>query len=205
MKRVGILGGTFDPIHLGHLLLAEEARTHLALEMVLFVPTGQPWLRRHRPISPSHHRVAMARLAVADNPAFAVSTLEVDRPGPTYTVDTLDVLHRQYGEGAEFYFLLGSDALQDLPRWKEPARLLTMCRLVVFPRPGAPPVDLSLLDRFQEGASQRAVALSGPLIGISGSEIRRRAAQDLSIRYWVPRPVEEYILGHGLYRDRSPL
>jgi len=202
--KLGILGGTFDPVHLGHLLIAEEARVRLSLEKVLFVPAGRPWMKVGRPVSPGFHRLEMVRLAVADNPYFEASALEVERPGPTYTVDTLLQLRDLYGEGADLYFILGVDSLQDFHRWKAPDRVLELCTLVTVARPGYREVNLSHLDAILPGASQRIIVLHGPLIGISGTEIRRRVAWGLSIRYWVPRPVEEYIYRHGLYR-RSPV
>ncbi|MCS7206831.1 MAG: nicotinate-nucleotide adenylyltransferase [Dehalococcoidia bacterium] len=198
--NIGILGGTFDPIHMGHLILAEEARVRLGLSKVLFIPTGQPWLKAGRPISPGHHRLAMVRMAIEDNPFFEASDMEIRRPGPTYTLDTLRELRAQWGNGPEIYLLLGLDALQDFPRWHQPQRILEMCTLVGMARPGYLDFSPQVLDAVLPGASQRLVLLHGPHIGISGTEIRRRVGMGLSIRYWVPRPVELYIAQHGLYR-----
>lgn len=198
--KVGIFGGTFDPIHMGHLILAEEARVRLSLDKVLFIPTGHPWLKAGRTISPAHHRLAMVRLAIEDNPPFEVSDMEVRRPGPTYTVDTLDQLRAQWGDGPEVYLLLGLDALQEFSRWHEPRRILEQCTLVGMARPGYVDFSPRSLDAILPGASQRLVLLHGPHIGISGTEIRRRVQMGISIRYWVPRPVELYIAEHGLYR-----
>ena len=199
--KLGVLGGTFDPIHLGHLLIAEEARERIGLDLVVFIPTGQPYLRPDSPIASAAHRLAMTRLGVADNPAFDVSAMEVERSGPTYTLDTLDALARQHGEEVELFFVLGVDSARTLPRWHEPAQVLARCTPVVVLRPGAGEWDPRELDALAPGASQRAVRLQGPQLGISGTELRRRIACGASIRYWVPRTVEEYIAQHKLYQE----
>ncbi|MBI4233019.1 MAG: nicotinate-nucleotide adenylyltransferase [Chloroflexi bacterium] len=198
--RLGILGGTFDPVHLGHLIIAEEARVHLSLQRVLFIPAGQPWLKEGRAISPGVHRLAMVRLAVQDNPFFAVSSVEVDHPGPSYTIDTLAALRREYEEAADIYFILGLDALHDLHRWHEPAGILRASTLVAVARPGSRRFAPSSLEELLPGASRRVLILPCPLIGISGTEIRRRVAEGRSIRYFVPRAVAEYIQYHSLYQ-----
>ena len=136
MMRIGILGGTFDPIHLGHLLIAEESRITLGLERVLFVPAGRPWLKEGQPLTDAVHRVRMVELATASNPHFQVRRNEVERPGPSYTVDTLGELRAELDPDAELYFILGLDALESFHRWKEPERVLDLCRLVVVGRPG---------------------------------------------------------------------
>ena len=202
--KLGVLGGTFDPIHLGHLLIAEEAREHLGLDTVLFIPTGQPYLRPGSPLASAAHRLAMTRLGVADNPAFAVSAMEVERPGPTYTLDTLEALARERGEGLELFVVLGVDSARTLPRWHEPAQVLARCTPVVVVRPGAGEWDAQELDALCPGVSRRTVHLQGPQLGISGTELRRRVACGSSIRHWVPRPVEEYIAQHKLYQEGAP-
>ncbi|MBI4338156.1 MAG: nicotinate-nucleotide adenylyltransferase [Chloroflexi bacterium] len=198
--KLGVLGGTFDPVHLGHLIIAEEARVRLGLEQVLFIPTGQPWMKAGQAISPAAHRLEMAQRAVQDNPNFACSSMEVDRPGPTYTVDTLEALRRQYGEAVELYFVLGVDSLASFHRWRQPGRVLELCTLVAMGRPGHEEADMSALEAVVSWASRRIVFLQAPLIGISGTEVRQRVAQGLSIRYWVPPLVEEYIYQQGLYQ-----
>lgn len=198
--KLGVMGGTFDPVHLGHLIIAEEARVQLGLARVLFIPTGQPWLKEGRTISAARHRLAMTRLAVADNPAFAVSRLEVDRPGPTYTVETLRQLHQRHGPGLELFFILGADSLETLPRWVEPARVLELSTLVAVPRPGHPDPAPGALEALAPGSRQQLRLLSEVHVGIGGTALRQRVAAGLSIRYWVPRPVEGYIAQHGLYR-----
>jgi len=199
--KVGILGGTFDPIHLGHLIIAEEARVRLGLEEVLFIPTGQPWMKGGQPISPSQHRMNMVRLAVASNPFFKVCSMEMERPGPSYTVETLEELRRHRGPGHEFFFILGLDSLKEFHRWKDPAGILERCTLVALRRPGYEKVALAHLEEVRPDALARVVFLDAPLIEISGTEIRRRVASGVSIRYWVPREVEEYIYHNGLYRN----
>ena len=196
--NIGILGGTFDPIHTGHLILAEEARLQLSLDEVLFVPAGQPWLKAGRSIIAAFHRVEMVRRAIADNSHFKLCTLEVERSGPSYTVDTLTALREQLGAEASFFFILGRDTLADLPLWKEPARLLQMCRLVVAPRI-SPAVDLDSLEASMPGIKNSVIELDMPVIEISSSVIRERVAQGLSIRYLVPERVEEYIAEQILY------
>lgn len=133
--RVGVLGGTFDPPHLGHLILGEEARQALGLAEVLFVPAGEPWRKAGRELSPREHRLAMVKVAVADNPAFAVSTAEIERPGPSYTAQTLAELAQQFDPGTEIFFIMGADALADFPNWHEPLHILELARLAVAQRP----------------------------------------------------------------------
>ena len=199
--RVGILGGTFDPIHLGHLLIAENARTGLDLEEVVFIPTGQPWIRPDVAVSPSNHRMNMVRIAIASNPFFRASSLEIDRPGSTYTVDTLEKLHREAGEGDSFFFILGVDALEEFPRWKEPGKVLELCTLVPAKRPGWGDPDMGPMNSVDSSAAQKVLMLEAPAIDISGTEIRRRVARGLSVRYQVPGEVERYMHHYGLYRD----
>ena len=195
--NIGILGGTFDPIHIGHLVVAEEARMKLGLSEVLFVPAGQPWLKQGRDITPAVHRVEMVRRAIADNPYFKLSTLEVERPGPSYTVDTLTLLHKQAGSAASLFFILGRDTFAELPLWKEPTKVIQLCRLVVPPRLGSR--DLKHLNATIPGLLDRVIQLDMPVIGISSSDIRQRIAQGLPIRYLVPAEVEKYIAEHKIY------
>ena len=195
--NIGVLGGTFDPIHMGHLVVAEEARIKLGLSEVLFVPAGQPWLKQDHSITPAAHRVEMVRRAISDNPYFKLSTLEVDRPGPSYTVDTLTLLQDQLGSEASFFFILGRDTLAELPLWKEPRKVVQLCRLVVPPRLGSR--DLRHLEQAIPGLLERVIQLDMPVIGISSSEIRQRIARGLPIRYLVPPEVEKYIAEHRLY------
>ena len=197
--RIGVLGGTFDPVHLGHLAMAEEARLHVELDRVLFVPAGRPWLKEGQSLSALAHRVQMVRMAVASNPHFEISLEEVERPGLTYTLDTLQALQSQLGPGTDIYFLLGVDAMEQFHRWKEPAYLLELCHWVVVERPGHEIFDLSGLISRYPAASGKVTVLSTPYVAISGSEIRRRAAAGTSVRYHIPDAVAEYIDRYGIY------
>ena len=197
--NIGVLGGTFDPIHVGHLLVAEEARARLDLTETLFVPAGQPWLKLNNVISPAEHRVEMVRLAIAARPYFKLSTMEIERAGPTYTVDTIAELQAQLGAGDELFFILGWDNLNQLPQWHEPSRLVKMCRLVAVPRVDSPTSDLDSLEAAIPGLSGKVILLDAPRVDINASEIRQRVARGLSIAHLVPEPVERYIKQHGLY------
>ena len=197
--KVGIMGGTFDPIHWGHLIIAEEVREALGLSEVLFIPCGQPWLKLERPITPAVHRVEMMRLAVGTTPQFKLSEVEVQRSGPSYSVDTLVELREQLGGGAELFFIVGCDALADLARWKEPQRLIQLCSLVAVPRLNFNSPDLKALERSVPGVRQRLINVATPIIDISSSRIRERVRKGQSIRYLVPEKVEEYIARQKLY------
>jgi len=197
--NIGVLGGTFDPIHSGHLLMAEETRARLNLAVVLFVPAGQPWLKADMPVLAAGHRVEMVRLAIAEKPYCKLSTVEIERAGPTYTVDTIAELRRRLGDEDEIFFILGQDNLAQLPQWKEPSRLIEMCYLVAVPRPGSRAPDLKALEGIIPGISQRVMLMDKPRVDISASVIRDRVGRGLSIRHLVPEPVSRYIREHGLY------
>ena len=199
--KVGVLGGTFDPPHLGHLILGQEAYEALGLAQVLFVPAGEPWRKAGRELSPREHRLAMVRLAIGDNPAFAVSTSEIDRPGPSYTADTMAELAEQFGPETELFLIMGADSLADFPHWHEPQRILELARLAVAERPELeqPGFGEGLPDELAGAMRGRVVWMRMPPIAISASAVRERVERGLSIRYWVPGAVEEYIRGHGLY------
>jgi nicotinate-nucleotide adenylyltransferase len=197
--KIGVMGGTFDPIHIGHFKVAEEVTARLNLSEIIFVPAGQPWLKADSPVSPAEHRVEMVRLALAGKPSFKLSTMEIDRPGPTYTVDTIDELKRQLGSEDELFFILGWDDLNQLPQWHDPSRLIKLCRLVAVPRVDYPSPDLESLDAVIPGLSQRVILLDSPRIDINASEIRRWVGQGLSIHHLVPESVERYIKQHKLY------
>ena len=199
--KLGILGGTFDPVHIGHMIIAQEAAAVHSLDEVWFVPTGRPWMKEGTAVSEADHRVAMLRLALECSPGFRVSTVEVDRPGLTYTLDTLTALLEGEAKDASLFFILGMDSLETLHRWKEPERLFDLCTLVAVSRPGHMEFDRSSLDRISADASGKVVFLEGPDIGISGEEIRRRVRHGLPITYWVPAEVEGYIQEHGLYQE----
>ncbi|HEX8939605.1 MAG TPA: nicotinate-nucleotide adenylyltransferase [Candidatus Limnocylindrales bacterium] len=201
---IGLLGGTFDPVHLGHLALAEEAREALGLERVLFVPAGLPPHKPDQPISAPAHRLAMVELAVADNPAFGVSTVEIERSGPSYTVDTVERVAdslRESGATPDLTFILSAEAFGQLLSWRQPHRLLSLCRMAVSPREGYRMPTLAWLEEHFPGQEDRVVFLDGPHLGHSASDIRRRVAQGRSIRYHVPPAVAAYIADHHLYTD----
>ncbi|MDE2838504.1 MAG: nicotinate-nucleotide adenylyltransferase [Chloroflexota bacterium] len=206
--RRGILGGTFDPIHTGHLILAQEVLWRLGLDEVWFIPTGLPWMKRDEPITAGEHRRTMVELAIAGNPAFQLSTIEMDRPGETYTVDTLDALRAGPMAGDELWFIMGADTLHTMARWKEPRRILEQVRLVVALRPGHGSVELEALTAIDPAAAERVMVVHMPLIEISGTELRRRMSHGEPVRYLVPDAVGEYIEKHHLYRgvrDVAPL
>ena len=199
--NIGVLGGTFDPIHIGHIKVAEEAIARLDLPRILFMPAGQPWLKLNNAnaISPLPHRLEMVRLGIAGDPRFKLSTLEIERTGPTYTVDTIAQLQSRLGEGDEVFFILGWDNLMQLPQWHQPQRLIEMCRLVAVPRVDFPLPDLPALERELPGIKERVILFDKPRIDINASEIRRRAAEGKSISDFVPASVESYIKEHRLY------
>ncbi len=197
--RIGILGGTFDPIHYGHLILAEEARVRLQLDRVLFVPAKEPPHKLEQPCSPAADRLQMVELAIAGNPGFQSSPVDLERPGPSYTVDTLGALQVALGPEAELYFLMGLDSLANLLTWRRPADIVARARLVVANRPGYE-ADLGALEATLPGISARTHFLETPEIGIAACDLRRRVAEGLPIRYQLPADVERYIYAHGLYR-----
>lgn len=201
-RRIGILGGTFDPPHLGHLLIAETARVALDLESVMFLPAGEPWLKSGQRITPAAHRLRMVQLAVADNPDFCVSDCEIRRSGATYTVDTLRELRCGFSSETELYFIVGSDVLEQFHRWKEPEAILNLCRLAVIERPGGPEEGIAALrgnfsDALDAGA---VVSVVGPRVDFSASELRRVLAAGQSTRYQIPDAVAKYIAEHDLYQ-----
>lgn len=197
--KMGVLGGTFDPVHNGHLAVADEVRWRLGLGGVIFVPAGQPWLRANSPISAAEHRVQMVRLAIAGRPYLDLSTVEVERAGPSYTVDTIAELKERLGSRDELFFILGCDNFAELPKWHEPARLVRLCSLVVVPRPGYPFPDLKSLSAAIPGLAGSVMLLESPRVDISASEIRRRVARGLPIGHLVPEAVARYIREHRLY------
>ena len=199
-RRLGILGGTFDPPHHGHLALAEWARVELALDAVWFVPAGEPPHKRGSAPSPARHRLAMTRLAVRGNPAFRVSTLECRRRGPSYTIDTLRALARSH-PGTRLHLLMGADTWATFAHWREPAAIARAAELVVALRPGARERPRAAAGRA--GRSGRRVTwLSNPGLDVSSSALRARAARGRSLRYLVPDAVAHYIARHRLYAPR---
>ncbi len=198
LDRLGIFGGTFDPPHLGHLILAETVADALDLERVLFVPAGQPPLKEDWVITPVEHRLAMVKAAIAGNRRFAISRADIDRPGPHYSVDMVRIIAAEY-PGTDLFFMIGSDSLRDLPRWHNPGGLIELCTLAVVRRPSAEP-DMDALELAIPGIKSRVCFVDAPLIQIAGRELRRRVREGLSIRYRVTDAVLEYITRHGLYK-----
>jgi len=166
------------------------------------MPAGQPWLKEGSPILAVEHRVQMVRLAIAAHPYFKLSTMEIDRAGPSYTVDTVVELRDQLSSGDELFFILGWDSLAELPRWREPSRLIEICHLVAVPRPGYLLPDLNAFEKVIPGLSRRLILLDKPEVDVDATGIRDRIAQGLSIRHLVPEPVDEYIRQQKLYLTR---
>lgn len=196
---MGVLGGTFDPPHYAHLVLAENARVQLQLDRVLFVPAGQPPHKPTEPITPAGHRAAMVQAAIAGNPHFLLSCVDLDRPGPHYTVDMLTIVREGYPE-AELYFLMGGDSLVELPTWHDPHDIVREAHLAVMQRPGWD-ADLETLEEEIPGLREQLLWLDAPYLEISGIDLRRRVREGLPIRYLVPPPVEDYVREHGLYNS----
>jgi nicotinate-nucleotide adenylyltransferase len=199
--RIGVLGGTFDPVHTGHIELVESVLAQLKLEYVLFVPAGNPYFKTERYVTPAEQRLEMVRLAIRGKPGLKVSTMEIERLGPSYTVDTIAELRTRLAPEDEIYFMLGWDILQELARWHEPSRLIQLCYLVAVPRIGYPIPDLKPLEKEVPGISQRVIVLGEPTINISATVIRERVAGGLSIKHLVPDAVARYIKEHGLYKE----
>ena len=194
------MGGTFDPIHTGHLILAQEMLWRLGLDEVWFVPTGDPWMKRGQRLTSKGHRKAMVELAIHGNESFKLSTLEMDRPGETYTVDTLEELRAGVMRDDDVVFIMGVDTLNTMHHWKAPGRILELAQLVVALRPGHAGVDIKALEAIDPTVGERLMTVHLPLIEISGTELRRRATAGEPYRYLVPDAVGDYIEKHGLYR-----
>lgn len=200
--RIGILGGTFDPVHLGHLLTAESCREQLRLKEVWFVPAAIAPHKQSQTTSSSANRVEMLKLAIGGHPAFRINEMELSRGGVSYTVDTLEAIHKERPDD-ELFLLLGGDSLADLPTWRDPRRICELAVPVTVGRPGSPMPHYSQLAEFVEPARLTEIArhhVEMPLIGISSRDLRKRAAEGRSIRFQVPRAVEQYIATAGLYR-----
>jgi nicotinate-nucleotide adenylyltransferase len=199
IKRLGILGGTFDPIHHGHLVAAQEAHFQLGLDLVLFVPAGVPPHKSGRPILPAQHRLTMLEVALANHPHFAISEVDLVRPGPCYTVDTLELLRAEWGWEPTFFFIEGADSLADIPSWYKPQRLIELCELAVVERPGVA-IDLAQLEKHLPGLQSHLHRVQMPLLEISSSDLRRRVRMGQPISFLLPQAAEAYIMSHGLYQ-----
>jgi nicotinate-nucleotide adenylyltransferase len=198
--KIGVLGGTFDPVHLGHLAIAEETRRKLSLSRIIFIPAGQPWLKTDRAITPAPHRIKMIKIAIETNPYFEVSTTEIDRKGPSYTVDTLSALKQDLGTEAKLFLIIGWDNLIELPKWHNPDVLVKLCTLVAFTRAGSKRPDLMALEALVPGLKKNTIILDIEPIDISSTDIRERAARGLSLRRLVPDRVARYIRENNLYK-----
>lgn len=198
--KIGLLGGTFDPAHNGHLVIAEAVMSELKLGEVIFIPAAQTPLKEELNISTVEHRVEMVKLAIEGIPYFKLSMIEIERGGPSYTIDTIAELRNIIGKENEIFFIMGCDSLVSLPQWKEPVRLIQACRLVAVPRPGCDIPGLASLEKEVPGISENVIILDGPYTDISATDIREKVAKGLSISGLVPRPVEDYIKQHGLYK-----
>lgn len=202
-KRIGIFGGTFDPIHIGHLVIAEAAREEYALERVIFVPAAQPPHKLTRFITPEAERLAMVRLATESNPYFEVSDVEMRRPGLSYTVDTLRWFHTQFPPGTEFYFVLGTDTLLELPSWKYIDELLELTHFIGALRPHYDREPEKMIAHFGQMGREKIHILTAPELEISATDLRRRLESGRSVRYFIPDIVREYVMEHGIYRRRE--
>lgn len=191
-QRLGVMGGTFDPVHHGHLVAASEVAASHHLDEVLFVPTGQPWQKHDDPVTPAEHRYLMTVIATAANPRFTVSRVDIDRPGPTYTIDTLRDLRGQRGQDADLYFITGADALAQILTWKAAEELFSLARFIGVTRPGHKLSTRGL-------PADRVSLLEVPAMAISSSDIRRRAGRGEPVWYLVPDGVVQYIAKHRLY------
>ena len=191
-QRIGVMGGTFDPIHYGHLAAANEAGSAFDLGEVIFVPTGQPWQKADRPIAPAEDRYLMTVIATAPNPLFSVSRIEIDRPGDTYTVDTLRQLRAERGPDADFFFIIGADVLSGLRTWRAPDEVLSLAHFIGLTRRGHQLAEHSL-------GSEQFSLMEMPTLEISSSICRERVRAGLPIRYLVPDTVISYISKRGLY------
>jgi len=191
-SRLGVMGGTFDPIHHGHLVAASEVAAQFALDEVVFVPTGTPWQKQARDVTTAEHRYLMAVIATASNPRFTVSRVDIDRPGVTYTVDTLTDLRAQRGSGVELFFITGADALAQILTWKDAEELFALAHFIGVTRPGFQLADGHL--------PQGTVSLvEVPALAISSTDCRDRVGRGMPVWYLVPDGVVQYIAKHGLY------
>jgi nicotinate-nucleotide adenylyltransferase len=200
-QRIGILGGTFDPVHYAHLAIAEEVYGALQLRRVLFVPAGQPPHKSGEQITAAEHRVAMLTLALRTNPHFALSLVDVQRPGPSYTVDTLRLLHREWGPQVHFYFIIGTDSLQDLPTWHDPGGILEQATIVALTRPGYPVPDVAGALARLPACQGQVLSVEGPQLDLSATRLRQRVAAGRPITYQTPDEVIDYICQYRLYQQ----
>ncbi len=195
------MGGTFDPVHLAHLITAEAALEQYRLDKVVFIPAGLPPHKQDHLITAAEHRYNLVTLAIASNPRFEASRVEIDREGPSYTVDTVEEMRRRLPRGAEIFFITGADAVLQVETWRSPGRLFELCQFIAAPRPGYPrPGVRNGLNRLERIFGHDILEVDIPALDISSSDLRQRVAEGRSIRYLVPEAVRAYIQEHGLYR-----
>lgn len=199
--NIGLFGGTFDPPHIGHLIIADQTLTQLGLDEVWFMPVGQPPHKATNHVSPAHHRVAMVELAIAHHPRFKLSLFDVERPAPHYSSTAIALLESQHPQH-DWYFVMGADSLEDLPHWHQPQRLIEIAMLAVAARPGAHP-DLQAIERAVPGVSSRVRWVNAPRVDLSSTELRRMVRTSASLRYLVTDEVRDYIATHRLYQDAA--
>jgi len=198
VRRLGVFGGTFDPVHIGHLIIAEEARVRMALDRVLFVPAKVSPLKLGHSFAPGWARLQMLEVAVEDNARFLVSDVDLRRDGPSFTVDTLRAIKNQYGSETQLFFIMGTDSLCGLKTWHRPQEILSLTRIIAVSRPGFD-LDWQVLEDQVPGVSSATDLLETISLGISSTDIRARLQQGLPIRYQIPAAVESYIRQHHLY------
>ncbi len=198
---VGVFGGTFDPVHMGHLVLAETAADELGLDRVVFMPAGNPYLKAGTEVSAAEHRMAMVKAAIESNPRFEASTIELEDPGPSYTIESLGRLRTELPDDEQVYLLLGVDSVLEMPRWRCPEGIFDRAQVIAYPRGRM--MD-SVCQDFVSVLGRKAPVLEGPLLGISGTDIRRRVSRGQSVRYLVPDRVAEYIRRNRLYSSGAP-
>lgn len=200
--RIGIFGGTFDPPHVGHLILAEECRTQLSLDKLLWVVTDNPPHKRYVNISPIEARVDMVLQAIEGNPAFELSRVDIDRPGPHFAIDTVNIL-KQQNPGSQIFYLMGGDSLHDLPTWNKPQEFVNLCDGIGVMRRHADQVDLDSLDILLHGIKEKALIVEAPILEISSHQIRQRIYAGQGYRYYLPDAVYQAIHDMGLYQGKG--
>jgi nicotinate-nucleotide adenylyltransferase len=196
-RRLGVMGGTFDPIHYGHLVTAEEALHQFGLDEVLFVPTGSPWMKERGEVSPAEDRYLMTVIATASNPRFRVSRAEVDREGPTYTIDTLRTMKDETGGDTDLFFITGADAVLEIFQWKDPGEMFDLAHFIAATRPG---YDIAAFEAHATNSHPGITVMNIPALAISSTDVRTRVAAGRPIRYLVPEGVNSYVQKAGLYR-----
>jgi nicotinate-nucleotide adenylyltransferase len=196
-KTLGLMGGTFDPIHYGHLVTAEAARCGFNLDQVVFIPSGHPPHKKEKRISPAEHRYQMTKLAIESNPYFRISRVELDRPGYSYAIDTVSDFLDKYGPETDLYFITGADAILEILTWKNVDMLMNHCKFIAATRPG---FHLQDVNRLPEEFIEKIIFMEVPALAISSTDIRKRVAIRRPIKYLLPELVESYIFEHHLYQ-----